>query len=150
MNLRWPQVDFTRRTILLRDGETKNGAGRVLPLTGEAFELLRDRAKVRDLKDDRVFPVPAEGRGFGSMRSAWMKALERAAVQDFRWHDLRHTAASYLTMAGIGAMEISKVLGHKTLQMTARYSHLSPERTVELGDVLTKRLGLQGRKTTRG
>lgn len=150
MNLRWPQVDFTRRTILLRDGETKNGAGRVLPLTGEAFELLRDRAKVRDLKDDRVFPVPAEGRGFGSMRSAWVKALDRAEVQDFRWHDLRHTAASYLTMSGIGAMEVAKVLGHKTLQMTARYSHLSPERTVELGDVLTKRLGLQGGKTTRG
>lgn len=148
MNLRWPQVDFTRRTILLRDGETKNGVGRVLPLTGEAFDLLRDRAKVRDLKDDRVFPVPAEGRGFGSLRTAWDKALERAAVKDFRWHDLRHTAASYLTMAGIGSMEVAKVLGHKTLAMTARYSHLSPERTVELGDVLAQRLGLASKKNT--
>jgi len=148
MNLRWPQVDFTRRTILLRDGETKNGTGRVLPLTGEAFDLLRDLAKVRDLKDDRVFPVPAEGRGFGSLRTAWDKALERAEVQDFRWHDLRHTAASYLTMAGVGSMEVAKILGHKTLQMTARYSHLSPERTVELGDVLTKRLGLASKKNT--
>lgn len=145
MNLRWPQVDFTRRTILLRDGETKNGAGRVLPLTGEAFDLLRDMGKVRDLKDDRVFPVPAEGRGFGSLRTAWDKALARAEVSDFRWHDLRHTAASYLTMAGIGSMEVAKVLGHKTLQMTARYSHLSPERTVELGDVLAQRLGLTGK-----
>lgn len=142
MNLRWGQVDFGRRTILLREGETKNGSGRVLPLTGEACELLRDMSKVRDLKDDRVFPVPAEGRGFGSMRNAWDKALERAQVEDFRWHDLRHTAASYLTMAGVGSMEVAKMLGHKTLQMTARYSHLSPERTVELGDVLTKRLGL--------
>lgn len=148
MNLRWPQVDFTRRTILLRDGETKNGEGRVLPLTGEAFDLLRDRAKVRDLKDDRVFPVPAEGRGFGSLRTAWLKALDRAEVQDFRWHDLRHTAASYLTMAGVSAMEISKILGHRTLAMTARYSHLSPERTVELGDVLTRRLGLASKKNT--
>lgn len=148
MGLRWPQVDFTRRTILLRDGETKNGVGRVLPLTGEAFDLLRDRAKVRDLKDDRVFPVPAEGRGFGSLRTAWDKALERAAVKDFRWHDLRHTAASYLTMAGIGSMEVAKVLGHKTLAMTARYSHLSPERTVELGDVLAQRLGLASKKNT--
>jgi len=148
MNLRWPQVDFSRCTILLRDGETKNGAGRVLPLTGEAFDLLRDRAKVRDLKDDRVFPVPAEGRGFGSLRTAWNKALERAAVTDFRWHDLRHTSASYLTMAGVSAMEISKILGHRTLAMTARYSHLSPERTVELGDVLTKRLGLASKKNT--
>lgn len=148
MGLRWPQVDFTRRTILLRDGETKNGAGRVLPLTGEAFDLLRDRAKVRDIADDRVFPVPAEGRGFGSLRTAWLKALDRAKVKDFRWHDLRHTAASYLTMAGIGSMEVAKVLGHKTLAMTARYSHLSPERTVELGDVLAQRLGLASKKNT--
>jgi integrase len=148
MNLRWNQVDFTRRTIVLRDGETKNGAGRVLPLTGEAFELLRDFAKVRDLRDDRVFPVPAEGRGFGSLRTAWDKALLRAEVEDFRWHDLRHTAASYLTMAGIGSMEVAKVLGHKTLAMTARYSHLSPERTAELGDVLAKRLGLAGKRGT--
>lgn len=148
MNLRWPQVDFTRRTILLRDGETKNGAGRVLPMTGEAFDLLRDRAKVRDLKDDRVFPVGAETVAFGSIRTAWTKALERAEVKGFRWHDLRHTAASYLTMAGIGSMEVAKVLGHKTLAMTARYSHLSPERTVELGDVLAKRLGLASKKNT--
>lgn len=148
MNLRWNQVDFGRSTILLRDGETKNNQGRVLPLTGEAFDLLRDLAKVRDLKDDRVFPVPAARDAFGSLRTAWEKALERADVKDFHWHDLRHTAASYLTMAGVGSMEVAKVLGHKTLAMTARYSHLSPERTVELGDVLAKRLGLASKKNT--
>lgn len=146
MSLRWPQVDFGRRTILLRAGETKNKAGRVLPLTGEALDMLRARSKVRSLTDDRVFAVPAESaRGFGSMKNAWDNALARAGVEDFRFHDLRHTAASYLTMAGVGSMEVAKVLGHKTLQMTARYSHLSPERTVEIGDVLTKRLGLGGK-----
>lgn len=150
MNLRWNQVDFPRCTILLRDGETKNGTGRVLPLTGEALDLLRGRAKVRDLHDDRVFPVPATTDAFGSLRTAWKAALSRAQVENFHWHDLRHTAASYLTMAGVGPMEVAKVLGHKTLAMTARYSHLSPERTVELGDVLAQRLGLQGGKTTRG
>ena len=145
MNLRWPQIDFARRTILLRAGETKNKAGRVLPLTGEALDLLRARVKVRRLNDDRVFAVPAESaRGFGSMKNAWDNALKRAGITDFRFHDLRHTAASYLTMAGVGSMEVAKVLGHKTLQMTARYSHLSPERTVEIGDVLTRRLGLAG------
>jgi integrase len=144
MSLRWQQIDFQRRTILLRDGETKNGEGRVLPLTGEAFHVLKARSKVRALNDDRVFPVPAAGRAFGSLRTAWAAALERAGVREFRWHDLRHTAASYLTMAGIGSMEVAKVLGHKTLQMTARYSHLSPGRTVELGDVLANRFGLSG------
>ncbi|CAL94480.1 tyrosine-type recombinase/integrase [Azoarcus olearius] len=144
--LRWQQVDFARRTIVLREGETKNGAGRVLPLTGEALDLLRDLAKVRDIRDDRVFPVASTTRAFNSIKGAWDGAVKRAGISDFRWHDLRHTAASYLTMAGIGSMEVAKVLGHKTLQMTARYSHLSPERTVELGDVLTKRLGLTSKK----
>lgn len=146
MRLRWNQVDFGRSTIVLRDGETKNGTGRVLPLTGEALDLLRDRAKVRDLRDDRVFPVAATTDAFGSLRTAWKAALQRAQVDNFHWHDLRHTAASYLTMAGIGALEVAKVLGHKTAAMTARYSHLSPERTVELGDVLTRRLGLASKK----
>ncbi|MCP5231507.1 MAG: site-specific integrase [Zoogloeaceae bacterium] len=145
LSARWNQVDFKRKTIVLRDGETKNGAGRVLPLTGEAFDLLKVRARIRDLNDDRVFPVAAELRAFGSLRTAWEAALSRAKITDFHWHDLRHTAASYLTMAGVGSMEVAKILGHKTLQMTARYSHLSPERTVELGDVLANRLGLSGK-----
>lgn len=145
MSLRWPQVDFARQTILLLDGETKNGSGRVLPLTGEALVLLKDRARECDLKDDRIFPVPSTVRAFGSVRTAWNSAVERAKITDFRWHDLRHTTASYLTMAGIGSMEVAKILGHKTLQMTARYSHLSPERTVEVGTVLTDRLGLSGK-----
>jgi integrase len=145
MSLRWRQVDFGRRTVLLLDGETKNGSGRVLPLVGDAFDTLARMAKIRDLRDDRVFPVPATGaRAFGSVRTAWECALQRAEIKDFRWHDLRHTAASYLTMSGVGSLELGKVLGHKTPQMTARYSHLSPERTVEIGDVLARRLGLAG------
>lgn len=148
LGLRWPQIDFDRRTILLRDGDTKNGSGRVLPLTGEAFDLLRERAKVRTLHDDRLFPAPASGRVFDGLRTAWETALDRAEITDFRWHDLRHTAASFLMMSGISSMEIAKVLGHRTLAMTARYSHLADERTVEIGDVLTTRLGLKGKSNT--
>lgn len=145
LGLRWPQVNFDTRTIALQKHETKNRTARVLPLSGEAFDLLQVRAKVRNLKDDRIFPVPAEGRAFGSLRTAWIQALARAEITDFRWHDLRHTAASYLTMSGIQAIEIAKILGHRTLEMTMRYSHVSPQRTVELGDVLTDRLGLKSK-----
>jgi integrase len=63
-------------------------------------------------------------------------------TSNFRWHDLRHTAASYLTMAGVSAIEIARVLGHKTLAMTLRYSHLAPDRVTELGDTLAARLGV--------
>lgn len=148
MSSRWPQVDFKRRTIQLLEGETKNEEGRVLPLTGEAFQLLEARAQVRDIRDDRVFPVPALGRPFGSLKTAWAAALKRSEIKDFRWHDLRHTAASYLTMAGVSSTQVAKILGHKTLQMTARYSHLSPEHIVEAGDLLSDRLGLGGKSNT--
>lgn len=162
MGLRWSQIDFKGRTITLNHGETKNGTGRALPLVGEVAELLQARAKVRRIGDDRVFP-PAEGctRPL-NLREPWKAALVAAGIDvrpatrsgrgkqsapdamtsDFRWHDLRHTAASYLTMAGVSAIEIARVLGHKTLAMSLRYSHLAPGRVTELGDKLAERMGL--------
>lgn len=163
LRLRWPQIDFDRRTIRLGAADTKTRRARILPLSGEACELLQARDKVRkraklekvaDLaearapQDDRVFLLPAETRPFGSLRTSWLKALERAEIHNFRWHDLRHTAASYLAMQGFSLLEIGKVLGHRTLEMTMRYSHLSETRTVELGDALSDRLGLKGKSNT--
>jgi integrase len=164
LKMRWSQIDFTRRTITLAHGETKNNQGRALPLSGEVVELLAKRSKVRSINDDRVFPPP-KGRKELELRSPWKEALVKANIDvridsrkgrckaaeegnappkltsDFRWHDLRHTAASYLTMEGVSAIEVARILGHKTLAMTLRYSHLSPERVTELGDKLAVRIG---------
>jgi site-specific recombinase XerD len=54
-------------------------------------------------------------------------ALKASQIEDFRWHDLRHCAASYLVMAGVDMRTVAEILGHKTMQMTQRYTHLSPE-----------------------
>jgi len=141
MGLRWPQIDLGRRTAML--GETKNGDARALPLSGEAIALLQERAKVRDLKDDRLFPPrPGSKSPFMDMRSPFAEALKTAEIKNFHWHDLRHTCASYLAMAGTSPLEIAKVLGHRTMAMVARYSHLSPGRVVELGDMLAERMGV--------
>lgn len=155
MGLRWPQIDLARRTAML--GETKNGEARALPLSGEAIALLEDRAKVRSLKDDRLFPPTAAAKKapYLDLRQPFAAALEQAAlgryegegkkrrfIPDFHWHDLRHTCASYLAMAGTSPLEIAKVLGHRTMAMVARYSHLSPGRVVELGDMLAERMGV--------
>lgn len=163
LGLRWSQIDFKRRAITLHQGETKNNAGRALPLSGEIVELLNARKKIRDLKDDRVFP-PAEDCKELELREPWKAALVQAGIDvrqvtrsgrarkdappvmtsDFRWHDLRHTAASYLTMGGVSAIEVARVLGHKTLTMSLRYSHLAPDRVTELGDKLATRMGVAG------
>lgn len=144
MGLTWGQVDFKASTITLRHGETKNNEARTLPLVGEAFTLLKARSKVRKLHDDRVFPPTARAKKATrvDLRAPWESALETAEIVNFRWHDLRHTTASYLAMQGVSPLEISKILGHKTMAMVSRYSHLAPHRVVELGDALAARLGL--------
>lgn len=144
MGLRWSQIDFKTRAISLRVGETKNKEARTLPLVGEAFALLQERSRVRKLHDDRVFPTTerAKKAEMLNLRHPWTLALRAAAIENFRWHDLRHTAASYLAMNGVSPLEISKILGHKTMAMVSRYSHLSPDRVVEHGDKLAERMGL--------
>lgn len=140
MTLRYGQVDFNRRVITLT--KTKNGETRSIPLVGEAFTLLQERSKLRNLTDDRVFPPVMEKGDTRSLRTAWEAALKKAEISDFHWHDLRHTAASYLAMSGVSLVEIAKVLGHRTLQMVARYSHLADEHIVSTGEKLAARLGI--------
>lgn len=141
MGLRWPQIDLKRRTAMLID--TKNSDARVLPLSGEAVGLLQERIKVRSLTDDRLFPPHGSGKSpFINLRSPFVDALAAAEIKDFHWHDLRHTAASYLAMAGTSPLEIAKILGHRTMAMVARYSHLSPDRVIALGDLLAERMGM--------
>ncbi len=76
------------------------------------------------MDSDFVFPS-VDGRKPFSFRPYWNVAVERAKVKDFRFHDLRHTAASYLAMNGATLLEIADVLGHKTLEMMKRYAHLA-------------------------
>jgi integrase len=142
MNLRWGQIDFKRKVITLE--KTKNGDKRALGLVGEALVLLQKRAKVRNLKDDRVFPPTERAKKADclDLRQPWEAALKEAGVTDFHWHDMRHTAASYLAMSGVSLVEIAKMLGHRTLAMVARYAHLSDEHIVATGEKLAERLGV--------
>jgi integrase len=136
MGLRWPQIDLARRVAVLH--ETKNGERRLLSLSGPALALLQERAKVRRLDTDLVFPGRRRRSIPGQppkppipldLTAPWRTALKRAEIEDFRWHDLRHSAASYLAMNGASLAEIAEVLGHKTLAMVKRYSHLSEAHT---------------------
>lgn len=142
LGLRWSQIDIKKRVAMI--GDTKNGDAKIIALSGQAFPLLQERMKVRRLADDRIFP-PEEGSQkapYIDLRKSWVKALAEAEITDFRWHDLRHTAASYLMMNGVDIGEIAKILGHKTLSMVLRYSHLAHGRTVVIGDKLADALGV--------
>lgn len=125
MSLRWPDVDFERRLAILHD--TKNGERRAIPLEGEAMRVLREFARLRRIDSDLVFASPRGRTRFP--RGSWKRAVQRAGLEDFRFHDLRHTAASYLAMSGATLAEIAEVLGHKTLAMVKRYAHLTDQHT---------------------
>jgi integrase len=142
MSLRW-------RNVLVEDGadmgllvmeNTKNGDARTSPLAEDAFKavmVLRNKAK-----QDNADRVPANQLLFPSdtvenkpveIRKAWETCRKRAELDDFRFHDLRHTAGSLLAMSGASTREIAEVLGHKTMAMAKRYSHLTQK---HLGSVV--------------
>mgnify|MGYP000929368522 CR=1 FL=1 len=126
MNLTWDDVDFERHHITLHD--TKNGERRAVHLAGKALELLKGlkQQQIRRIDSNLVFPgQQVFNRGPASLRTAWLFALKKSGIQDFKFHDLRHSAASYLAMGGASLLDIAAILGHKTLSMVKRYSHLS-------------------------
>jgi integrase len=126
ISLRWSDIDLRRG--LLTFHETKNGERRTVPLVGYALDVLTQHAKVRRLDTPLVFPNPTGGK-FLRFREAFDNAVARACIPDFRFHDLRQSADSYLDMSGASLAEIAEVLGHKTLTMVKRYAHLSEAHT---------------------
>lgn len=126
MNLRWQDIDLNRGIITLH--ETKNGERRILPAVGHALELLKEHSKTPHSDSDLVFPGNNINKPI-DIRTPWEAAMKNAGITDFRFHDLRHSAASYLVMNGASLAEIAEVLGHKTLQMVKRYAHLSEAHT---------------------
>jgi integrase len=120
--LRWQDIDL--KAGLARVPQTKNDEPRVLPLVEPVRKLLE--AKARPIKGGLLFPARHDAtQPNTSCRLHWNAAVKAAALVDFRFHDLRHSCASYLAMNGATPLEIGDVLGHKTLAMVRRYSHLS-------------------------
>lgn len=129
MTLRWPQVDLIQGRILLN--ATKNDTSRAVPLTGHALALLQELGKVRRIDTHLIFFGSNPNRPV-DLKKPWTTAVTKAKLVDFRFHDLRHSAASYLAMNGATTIEIAAVLGHKTLQMVKRYSHLANSHTASV------------------
>lgn len=124
LQLRWDDVDLTKGMAYL--GTSKNEERRALPLIPAVVDELKKQ--VRPIDGGQVFPSPRKDRDvYAGFREHWNEAREKADIKNFRFHDLRHSCASYLAMNGATELEIADVLGHKTLQMVKRYSHLSTD-----------------------
>ena len=120
--LRWNDIDFDRRTAYV--STTKNGQPKVLPLTDSVIQELQ----LFNTKDSSlIFASKVKEDVAYCFTKPWKKALEDAEIKDFRFHDLRHSCASYLAQSGASLLEIADVLGHKQISVTKRYAHLCIE-----------------------
>jgi integrase len=118
LELTWERVDRSRGVVLLE--LTKSGRRREVPLNSEADAVLVRRSpKASEL----VFGTSSSY----AFRSSWEKAVTAAKIEDFRFHDLRHTFASWAVQRGATLQEVKDLLGHSSLAMVMRYAHLSPE-----------------------
>ena len=130
LGLRWPWIDFERECAFLPREITKTDEPRVMPLPGSIIDELRKRAKVRRIDSDLVFSSPEKSAQSRNIRNAWQVARKVAKLPDFRFHDLRHSAATEMLRAGIDSRIVATVLGHRSMNMMRRYAHVAPELVV--------------------
>jgi integrase len=143
IRLRWTDVvlDPPAPQAIIQD--TKNGDPRRLPLVGKALEGLGKLALANNGRSRFVFPSRRyPERPYTAFDAHWYAALASAGVRDFRFHDLRHTCASYLASQGSSLLEIADVLGHRTMAMVKRYSHLAQEHKTTVIEKMARARGL--------
>ncbi|MBU4232833.1 MAG: site-specific integrase [Desulfobacterales bacterium] len=122
--LKWEQI--RNGFIYLEAGMVKSGKGRQIPINDRLAEVFKEVRRGNQLKSEFVF-CDSQGRRFYAVKRSFASACRRAGVEDFRFHDLRHTFASRLVMRGASLKAVQELLGHADMKMTMRYAHLSHE-----------------------
>jgi integrase len=102
--------------------------------------MLLEMSKVRRIDTPLLFPSWKDPQTPMDVTKPWEAARAAAGIENFRFHDLRHTAASHLAMSGGTLLELAHVLGHRTLAMVKRYSHLTESHTGEIVEKMNRRL----------
>lgn len=128
--LTWADVNLPGKIVTVRAGYAKSGKARHLPLNSEAVDVLKRWKKQEP--DGRLFKLICTTK-------AWGRLMEAAKLENFRFHDLRHTFASKLVMAGVDLNTVRELLGHGDIAMTMRYAHLAPEHKAAAVEMLVRR-----------
>jgi len=122
--LTWADIDFNAKTITVRPRNAKSGKVRHVPMNAEVIKLL----SVRRGNDPEALVFTYMGHAIVSPKTAWRTLTRAAKIDGFRWHDLRHTFASRLAMAGVDLYVIKELMGHSSITVTEKYAHLQPHR----------------------
>jgi integrase len=116
-NLKWFDVDFPRSLIQIK--ESKSNKKRSIPMN-ETIRAMLEKIK---RKSEFIFPSPKTGERLDNIKRSFTRAVTAAGIEDFRFHDLRHTAATRMADAGADVFTLMKILGHADIRMTSRYTH---------------------------
>jgi integrase len=135
LGLRWSDIDLKRELIYLYN--TKNGEKREIPINKHAKNVLMNIP--RHPTSEYVFHTTT-GNQRKSIETSFFTAIENSGINNFRFHDLRHTFASHLVMSGVDLNTVRELLGHKSMKMTLRYAHSSPDHKKAAVDILSKRI----------
>ncbi len=122
LSMKWEQIDLKKGIIIIDD--KMEGEKRQIPVNEALFQTLND---MRRRPDSPYVFVDSLGKPFRHIREAFASACRRIGLKDFRFQDLRHTFACHLVKAGIEITTVSKLMGHKSMAMTVRYSSLAPD-----------------------
>lgn len=130
LSLQWEDIDYQAQEIILR--QTKNGERRLISLI-PPLEAILDVCRQFSGGRGLIFPPRRLGSDTADITTAFKRACKKAGISNFRFHDLRHTAASYMAMDGGATQgELMAILGHKSPQMTRRYAHYSRRHLAEV------------------
>jgi len=124
-NLTWADIDLKNKIITVEGATSKSGQTRHIPINKELLETMTNWKQQSGSKGF-VFPGK-DGNRLDNVKKSWDGLLTLAKIDGFRWHDLRHTFASKLVMAGVPLNTVRELLGHSDLAMTLRYAHLAPD-----------------------
>jgi len=132
--LEWSQVDLERRVAWIHPDQAKARKAIGIPLNAEAILVLR-----RQVGKDPRFVFTHRGKPVRNVNTkAWKAALRRAGITDFRWHDLRHTWASWHVQAGTPVNVLQELGGWESADMVRRYAHLAPDHLAKFAERLSR------------
>lgn len=130
LGLDWADVNLPGKLVTVTVANAKSRKARHIPLNSEAHDTLA-RWGQQGAGIGLVFPSPRTGRRMDNISSSWEELCDTIALPGFRFHDLRHTFASRLVMAGVDLNTVRELLGHSDIRMTLRYAHLAPDKLAE-------------------
>lgn len=141
VKLRKTQVELLKREIMVDGQEIKNGENLRIPIAEPVYEVLANLTN--DDKTNSPYVFHNDGKPYNSKKvyKVFKKTLERAGIEDFRFHDLRHCFASWNRQAGVDIYTLAELMGHKDTKMTMRYAHITPVHLTKAIGMLEKSYG---------